>query len=100
MSTSLVRASIGVPAPAPGERPHPDRLRKAAEELARLGFEVLRIGRRGISVQAEPGRFARVFGVRPEPGRALVLRLELDRTELAGLVESLEVAPEPIDLAR
>jgi len=100
MSTTLVRASIGVPSPASGGKPDPERVRRAAEELARLGFEILRTGRRGVSVQAEPERFVETFGVRPEPGQALVLKLHPDRAELAELVESLEVAPEPIDLAR
>lgn len=100
MSTTLVRASIGVAAPSSGERPDPERVQQAAEELARLGFEILRTGRRGVSVQAEPERFAEAFGVRPEPGQALVLRLHPDRPELAELVESLEVASEPLELAR
>ena len=55
---TLVRASIGVAAPSSGGRPDPERVQQAAEELARLGFEILRTGRRGVSVQAEPERFA------------------------------------------
>jgi hypothetical protein len=100
MSSGLGRASIGVTPSTSGGKPEPAQVQRAAEELSRLGFEVLRTGRRGVSVQAEPDRFAEAFGVRPEPGQALVLKLHPDRPELAALVESLEVVPEPLELVR
>jgi hypothetical protein len=72
----------------------------AAEQLSRLGFEVIRTGRRAVSVQAEPERFLRCFGVRAEPGRALVARLAGQRAGLADLIDSIEIVPEPLNLAR
>lgn len=94
-----VRASVRVVADSSG-KPNPERVRLVGEQLSELGFEVLRIGRRGISIEGEPERFEAVFGIHPEPARALTLEVHPRDARLKGMVDYLEVASEPVSFSR
>jgi hypothetical protein len=94
-----VRASVRVVGVSAGQ-PSAERARIAGKQLSRLGFEVLRVGRRGISIEGEPTQFEAVFGVHPEPGKALTVEVHPRDAELEDLVDYLEVAPEPVSFGR
>jgi hypothetical protein len=72
-----------------------ERARMAGARLSGLGFEVLRIGRAGISIAGEPKCFAKVFGVYPKPGEAVTLNVHPRDAELEDLIDYLEIAPKP-----
>jgi hypothetical protein len=95
----MVRASVRVTGASP-DQPFAERARLAGEQLSRLGFEVLRCGRRGVSIKGDPVRFEEIFGVHPEPGKALTREVRPRVAELENLVDYIEVAPEPIPFGK
>lgn len=88
-----VRATLRVSPESPGERPSPDRLEKAAADLRETGFQVLRIGRRGVVVSADPERFSEVLGVKP--AAASVQAIQPSASRLGTLVDLAEFVSEP-----
>ena len=68
--------------------------------MADLGFDVVRVGRFGVSVNADDKRFETVFGVQVPQGTGLVHELHDPPESLRGLVDLLEVVPEPHYFAR
>lgn len=91
----VVRGTVRVRARSEGARPSASDVSAAAEKLRIAGFEVLRVGRFGISVAADGERFERILGVRPEPGQPLVAQIAPSDAELGQLVDQLEVASKP-----
>lgn len=89
-----VTATITVK-PASGEKPARGKLEEAARLLEQCGFDILRIGRRGVSVEGEPSCFSRVLGVDAQPNKALAATARPDRPELCELLDQVEVAIDP-----
>jgi hypothetical protein len=92
---SLTKATIRVRGLSglPNERPERARLEQAAQVLADEGFDVIRVGRFGVSVSSEDDNFERVLGV--EPRAALVAPVQPKRPELKDLVDLIQVDNEP-----
>jgi len=94
---SRIRASIRVvPESFEGEapkRPSRERMATAAEGLQRCGFEILRVGRFGVSVEADPAQYLEILGVPVIPGTAIVAKVNPTAPQLAGVVDLLEVTP-------
>jgi len=78
-----------------GGRPAKDRLQSAARILEGLGFGVVHVGRFGVSIEGDEDRYHEVFGVVPPKNEALVTSVQPSDEKLAGLVDSLEIRPEP-----
>lgn len=78
-----------------GHRPDKNDIETVAHLLQKVGFHVLRIGRFGVSVEADQACFETVLGVRPEPGAAMVAKASPKNEELGRLVDGVEVAPRP-----
>jgi hypothetical protein len=78
-----------------GERPDRQKLEEAAKLLAQRGFDILRIGRFGVSVRGEQNVFARVLGVAAEPNRAMAAEAKPSEPTLSDLIDRVEVATEP-----
>jgi hypothetical protein len=77
-------------------RPAKDRLQSAARILEGLGFGVVRVGRFGVSIEGDEHRYHEVFGVAvPGKKEGLVTPVRPTDEKLAGLVDSLEITPEP-----
>jgi hypothetical protein len=68
-------------------------LAAVAEALQGCGFEILRVGRFGVTVEAEPEQFLKVFGVQVKPGEATALEVKPTIDPLAGLVDLVEITP-------
>ena len=75
--------------------PHRARLEEAARLLKEAGFEILRIGRFGISIRGRRDDFSRVLGVDPAPNKALAAPVDAPDAQLRDLVDLVEVASEP-----
>src|ERR1700687_3926790 len=88
-ATIRVRGSSGVP----NARPERERLDLAAKLLANEGFDVLRVGRFGVSVASEDENFARVLG--GDPKSAPVGPVQPREQELKDLVDLIQVDREP-----
>ena len=76
-----------------GTRPEPERLQRAAYVLSEEGFEILHVGRFGISVCSEMEVFCRVLGV--EPSGVSVVKLDPVSEELKELLDVMQVDSEP-----
>lgn len=88
-----VRATLRASPEREGARPTRDRLEHIAAELRDTGFEVLRVGRRGVVVSGDEERFTRVLGV--DPGTSPVQTVRSSSSKLGDLVDLVEFVPEP-----
>ena len=78
-----------------GGKPARERLEEAAKQLQEAGFDVLRVGRFGISVKGEQSTFSRVLGVETVPNRSLNAKAKPTQQPLDDMVEGVEVASKP-----
>ncbi len=78
-----------------GEKPDRARLEEVAKLLQDSGFQILRIGRFGVSIQGEQSTFARELGVEASPDRALNAKAAPAQPALHNLIDGVEVAPKP-----
>lgn len=76
-------------------RPEKQQLESTAKVLAGLGFEVLRVGRFGVSIEGTADRFAEIFGVQIPSAKSFVSVVHPQLQELADLVDLLEITSEP-----
>jgi hypothetical protein len=91
-----VSATVRVrPGPADREQPSRARLQEAARLLQQAGFDVLRIGRFGVSIRGEHRDFSRVLGVDAAPNVALSAPVEAQNPQLRDLVDLVEVTSTP-----
>lgn len=88
-----VRATLRASPGKQGARPTKDRLEHIAAELRDTGFEVLRVGRRGVVVSGDEERFTRILGV--NPGTKAVQTVRSSSSKLGDLVDLVEFVPEP-----
>lgn len=97
MKRVLATVHVVSPSGAPSARPAAERVQFVAQSLQRLGFDIVRAGRFGVSVQADPRRFEQELGVLP--GSATGVQAVSPRDpSLTELVDYLEVMP-PSSLA-
>jgi hypothetical protein len=89
-----VSATISVK-PDKGEKPDRAKVEEAARLLKQHGFDVVRIGRFGVSVKGSQTDFARVLGVDAAPNQALVVPANPSQPELHDLIDRIEVATDP-----
>lgn len=75
------------------QRPTRVRMEEAADYLRKLGFDVLRVGRFGLSVQAFRSVLERELGVQLGPDDVLVSEVNPPKAELAKLIDLVEIAP-------
>lgn len=98
MSAEHVIASLRV-TPSSGisgaSRPEPLRVQLAASVLRELGFDVVRTGRFGVNVRADPARFESVLGVPASDLSRVSLAITPNAPSLAGLIDYLEVLSTP-----
>jgi hypothetical protein len=92
------KATVRVRAGADGTASRPPRaaLDEAAERLAQRGFNVLRIGRFGVSIEGEPSTFRREFGIEVQDGSPLIERPSPRDAGLAKLIDLIEVTSTPV----
>lgn len=76
-------------------KPEPHQLEKAAKILRENGFDVLRVGRFGVSITGNTEDFARVLGVAPTPGVSMSAPANPNEPSLRELVKSVEVVSKP-----
>jgi hypothetical protein len=76
-----------------GDRPDRKKLEEAAKLLAQNGFDIVRIGRIGVSVNAEQRNFSQVLGVDARPDTAMATQAKPSQPELRELIGQVEVAP-------
>lgn len=89
-----VTATVSV-RPDEGDRPDRKKLEEAAKLLEQSGFDIVRIGRFGISVKGEAADFARVLGVEAAPNKAMAMRAKPSQPELSKIIDQVEVASDP-----
>jgi hypothetical protein len=91
-----VSATVRIrPGTADQDAPDRARLEKAARLLQQSGFDVLRIGRLGISVRGAQGDFARVLGVDAAPNVPLTAVPHAFDPLLHDLIDMVEVTSRP-----
>jgi hypothetical protein len=90
--SATVRVRSGT---ADQNKPDRARLEQAARLLEKSGFNVLRIGRFGVSIRGEDKDFSRVLGVQPVAKQALAAPADPPSAELRDLVDLVEVTSEP-----
>jgi hypothetical protein len=78
-----------------GGKPDRRRLEEAAKLLRQSGFNVLRIGRFGVSIRGDDRDFSRVLGVKAEPNCALKVNVSPEQGALRRLVDLVEITPSP-----
>lgn len=81
------------PESADDSKPSRSRVEEAAEQLRAQGFEVLHVGRFGVSVRAARPIYKSILGVQLDTGKPLVSQVKASEPKLATLVESIEYAP-------
>jgi hypothetical protein len=90
--SATVRVRLGT---TDRESPDRKRLEQAAHALKQAGFDVLRIGRFGISVRGTQDHFLRVLGVEVDPGKAAAVRIDVPDRQLRDLFDLVEIATNP-----
>jgi hypothetical protein len=90
-----VRATLRVRATSsdPSARPDKDRLQQAASALSREGFDVLHVGRFGVTVSSDTENFSRVFGV--EVNNASLAPVSPQSEDLRELLDGMQLDSEP-----
>lgn len=87
-------ASVRVrPANDDNARPERGLLERAAGILQQSGFNVLNIGRFGVSVEGDPQKFVDTLGVKIPENAGFVAKTAPADPALARLVSSVEIAP-------
>ena len=86
-------ATLRVRADTANGRPTRGRVETAAGCLRKRGFDVLHLGRFGVTVRALPETFASEFHVDLVRDRAFVADVKPRTAMLAELVDAIEVAP-------
>ncbi len=87
-----MKATVRVRANSESERPDRNRLESAARELATEGFDVLRVGRFGVSVSGDRERFLQSLGVDLQ---STVAEAHPSRAALRELVDLVQLDSEP-----
>ena len=90
-----VSATVRVTTSPSEEKPDRSRLERTAEILKELGFDVLKIGRFGVSVRADASAFRNVLGCQRRPTRHFAPRPNQINSELRDLIDLVEVTPRP-----
>jgi hypothetical protein len=90
-----VSATVRVKPDVLGSKPDRAKLEEAARLLKDCGFNILRVGRFGVSIKGEAASFSDVLGVEPKPDKALSAEAHPAQQELRDLVDLVEVTPEP-----
>jgi len=90
------RATVRVRSGTVAGRPLVGNVETAAKLLKELGFGIVRIGRFGISIEGTPETFQSALGVEVRSGKPLVAPVHPKSTELANLLDLIEVTPDPI----
>lgn len=94
MSADEVVATVTVRADAPSSvRPSRARVEEAAAYLRGRGFDVLHIGRFGVSVRGRIPLFERELGVRLVPPKTVFAAVQAREPNLARLLDRVEFAP-------
>jgi len=90
-----IRAALRVVPSTRGlSRPEHERLQEAAKCLERLGITVLRIGRFGVSVEANENDLSRVLGVQRGAVHPGTISVNPPDSQLAALIDQVEITPE------
>ena len=90
-----VAATVRVKSDVSGDKPEQAKLERTADVLQSLGFQVLKIGRFGVSIRGEETDFSKVLGVEASPNKALSAEVNPTRPELKELIDLVEVTPKP-----
>jgi hypothetical protein len=92
----LISATVRVrPVSKEEEKPDRKRLERAASLLEQHGFDVLRIGRFGVSVRGDHTVFSRVLGVDVQIKKSSAAPVGASDPRLHDLVDRVEVASDP-----
>lgn len=89
------RATVRVRMPPGQIGSQPVRMKLAADVLKQSGFKVLRIGRVGVSVEADAQVFRRELGVEV-PIASGTIATNPHRSDLSDLVDLVEIAGKPL----
>ena len=90
-----VSATVRVTTSPSEGKPDRSRLERTAEILKESGFDVLKIGRFGVSIRADASAFRNVLGVLATADTALCTATEPKNSELRDLIDLVEVTPRP-----
>ena len=71
-----------------------DRIDCATRMLSERGFAILRVGRRGVSIEADESAFAREFGISAETKGSVVKRPPAG-SALSEVIDLVEIAEKP-----
>jgi len=94
-----VLASLRVKPISPSLRPEPALVDRAAAVVQRHGFEVLRKGRRSLTVSGDQSDFEQLVGKQLHPG-SFIIEQDTAGTEMAAAVDLLEITDAPAELSR
>jgi hypothetical protein len=102
LSVMKVRASIRLKGADAAQLPSGlhDQAAAAARALERHGIDVLHVGRRSVSIAAEPQQLEEALGVHVEANKVVAGAVRSEDRELEDLLDLVEVAPPPIAFAR
>lgn len=90
------RATVRVRKPPGQSGSNRFQLQQAADLLEKNGFTVLRIGRVGVSVEADEQVFKETLGVKlPTNAGAVVIPTRPTQFELSNFIDLVEVTPKP-----
>jgi hypothetical protein len=88
-----VVATVRVRTDTENGRPSRGRVETAAGCLRNLGFDVLHLGRFGVTVRASPETFAHEFHINLKRDHAFVADIKPRTAVLAKLIDAIEVTP-------
>lgn len=94
-----VLASLRVKPGSASRRPEPALVDRAAAVVQRHGFEVLRKGRRSLTVSGDQSNFEQLVGRQLQPG-SFAIDQDIAGTEMADAVDLLEITDAPSELSR
>lgn len=92
---SNLKANLRVVPEVSDKRPAESRVLEAAEQLSKLGFTVLRIGRFGVNVEAPAEKFLNVLGIHPFDSAGGSASVHPHDPKLRDLIDLIEMAPPP-----
>jgi hypothetical protein len=72
-------------------------MQRTAELLEQSGFEILRVGRFGVSVRGDEKAFKQELGVSPSRGSSLVETPHPNSEELSRLIDLVEISEKPLN---
>jgi len=94
-----VLASLRVKPSSASLRPEPALIDRAAAVVQRHGFEVLRKGRRSLTVSGDQSDFEQLVGKQLHAG-SFIIEQATAGTEMAAAVDLLEITDTPTELSR